>query len=295
MAYVSALVVANPIAGRGAGRARAQALSLALTSAGIETSLFFTAARGDAQRRVAEIRGGEGPAPEVVVVVGGDGTVAEVLAGLPPEIPLAVHAMGTANVLSVDLGLPRTVAGTVAMLQSNRLQGLDVARVNGRLSFLVVGVGFDGAAVHEVERRRRGAITKWCYVSAVLRTLGRWRPPQLSVEIDGRPLEGRFGWVLVSNLIGYGGILQLWKDRKLDDGLFEVFLFEKATRVALVRYALAGVFKRLPGRSCRMVQARRVSIQSDVPVPYQVDGDRGGETPIDLQVSGERFQLVVPA
>ncbi|MFT5049456.1 MAG: diacylglycerol kinase (ATP) [Chlamydiales bacterium] len=295
MPYASALVVANPIAGRGAGRARAQALTDALRAAGIDATLFLTGARGDAQQRVADLHGSAGAVPEVVVVVGGDGTVGEVLGGLPPEIPLAVHAMGTANVLSLDLRLPRTVAGTVAMLQSGRLQGIDVAHVNGRLSFLVVGVGFDGAAVREVERLRRGPITKWNYVGAVLRVLRTWRAPRLSVEIDGRAIPGTYGWIVVSNLIGYGGILQLWKERKLDDGLYEVFLFEKATRLALVRYALAGFLGRLPGRSCRMLQARQVRIQSEVPVPYQVDGDQGGETPIDLQISSERFKLVVPA
>ena len=84
--FARALVVANPIAGRGAGRARATELVEALTTAGVETELFLTAGAGDATRRVAELD----PAVELVVSVGGDGTLGEVLTSLPPEVPVAV-------------------------------------------------------------------------------------------------------------------------------------------------------------------------------------------------------------
>ena len=80
----------------------------------------------------------------------------------------------------------------------------------------------------------------------------------------------------------------------LDDGLYEVFLFEKATRTALVRYALAGALGRLPGRHARLVQARHVRIESSAPVPYQVDGDFGGETPVEVEVTGTRHTLILP-
>ena len=293
MPFRRALVIANPISGRGRARDRADALARGIEAAGLECELFFTSARGDATERARKLRG-EVPGTDVVVAVGGDGTVAEVLAGLPTSIPLAIHPMGTANVLSRDLAIPATVDGTLAMLQGGRTQTLDIARVNGRLSFLVTGVGFDGAAVRDVEARRRGPIGKGTYVLAVLRTLASWKPPELTVTVDGDTLPGTFGWVLVSNLVGYGGFLRLARERELDDGLYEVFLFEKATRLALVRYALAGMLGRLPGRHARLVRARHVRIESSVPVPYEVDGDFGGETPVELEVTGERYQLILP-
>lgn len=280
----------NPIAGRGRANDRAQELARGLEELGIGAEIFRTAARGDAARRVAELA----PEVDLVVTVGGDGTLGEVLSELPTEIPVAVLPMGTANVLALDLGLPRRVPDLLAIIAAGRTVDIDTARVNGRLSFLVLGVGIDGEIVRDVERRRRGPITKAFYVQSILRCLWGNRPPRLRVWIDGESVAGHWGWVLVSNLIGYGGILRLSPQRKLDDGLYEVYLFPHGTRRALLRYGLLGLLGRLPGRSCKMVRARRVRVESDRPVPYEVDGDYAGVTPVEFEVLPERQRLIVP-
>ncbi len=57
---------------------------------------------------------------------------------------------------------------------------------------------------------------------------------------------------------------------------------------------LRGVFRKLPGGSCRMVTARRVRIESDEPQHYQVDGDYGGETPVDIELTSVQHRLLIP-
>ena len=74
------------------------------------------------------------------------GTVAEVLSGLQREVPIAVLPMGTANVLSLDLALPRKPAGLLEIIRGGPTTRMEVASVNGRLSFLVTGVGIDAQA-----------------------------------------------------------------------------------------------------------------------------------------------------
>ena len=288
--FAHALLVVNPIAGRGSAGERAERLARGLEALGIGTEIFRTQARGDAAERVAKLA----PEVDLVVTVGGDGTLGEVLSRLSVEIPVAVLPMGTANVLASDLRLPRRVPDLLRTIAAGRTVDIDTARVNGRLSFLVVGVGFDGEIVRDVERRRRGPITKAFYVTSVLRCLWHNRPPELRVWVDGESVPGLWGWVLVSNLVGYGGILKLSPERVLDDGLYEVYLFPRGTRRALLKYGLLGLLGRLPGRSCKMVRARRVRVESDRPVPYEVDGDFGGETPIEFEVAPERHRLIVP-
>ena len=169
-----------------------------------------------------------------------------------------------------------------------------MAHVNGNLAFMVTGVGIDAMAVREVERRRTGPITKWSYVRAVLRVLRKYRPPRLGVEVDGERLPGEYGFVLVSNTINYGGLLNLDADTRLDDGLFEVYLFSARSRWELATYALRGFLGRLPGGLGVMKRARQVRVTSDEPVPYQVDGDYRGETPVDIQVADLQYRLLVP-
>lgn len=285
-----ALVIANPIAGNARGKRRAEELSSALTAAGLEVDLHLTSGRGDAPQRLARLE----PEVDLLVVVGGDGSVGEVLSATPPGLPVAVHPMGTANVLSLDLRLPRNVAGTVAMVLAGKSTLIDVADVNGRLSFLVTGVGIDGVIVRAIDEARTGSISKLTYVKASLRHLLRYKAPRLTVEIDGELLPDEYAWVLVSNMIGYGGFMKLSPDRKLDDGLYEVFLFPRGSLTALIGYGLRGIVRHLPGGDCRMLRARSVRIDSDTATPYEVDGDFGGETPVEINVTGIQHRLLLP-
>lgn len=290
MPFQRALIVVNPIAGRGRARDAAAALQEGLSGLPMAVEVFETSARGDASRRVNDMD----PQVDLVVSVGGDGTLAEILETLPAEIPVAVLPLGTANVLGTEVHLPRDAAGLVRVIAAGNSTGLNTARVNGTISFLVTGVGFDGAIVEDVEARREGPITKLFYVRSVLRTFLRFHPSKLTVCIDGEEKPGPWAWVLVSNVRGYGGVLKLNTGSKLDDGLFEVVLFPRAGTLSLLGYALRALMGRLPGGSCKMVRASRVQIEADRPTPVQIDGDFAGHTPVEFEVRPQCHRLLIP-
>jgi YegS/Rv2252/BmrU family lipid kinase len=286
-----AVVIANPISGRGRGARAAEELAAGLRRRGIAAEVHSTAARGDA---LAYLRA-QGDRLALVCSVGGDGTLRECFEGLvDPRVPVLVLPFGTANVLAHELRLPRDVHHAVELAIAGRTQPIDVARVDGRMSFLVTGVGIDGIAVAEVERRRRGPITRWSYVGAVLESLRRYAPPRLTVTVDGRRIDGEVGLVLIANTGGYGGLMRLAPDARIDDGRYEVYLFPTGRLSELVRAFVRGVVRRLPGGPVRMVRGSRVRVESPEPVPYQVDGDTGGVTPVELVVSPTRYHLIVP-
>jgi diacylglycerol kinase (ATP) len=283
------LVVANPISGRGRGERAARELERALVRRGAEVELVLTQGRGHAVRIVAE-----SSAVDVVAVVGGDGTLSEVLQGLPSRAtPVGLLPCGTGNVLASALRLPSAPEPAAESFLRGRIQELDVARVGARLSHLVVGVGFDAYAVQEVERRRRGPITKLAYVGALLRAFRRHRPVPLCVTLDGRVLPGTAGMVWVANTPKYAGVLRTARDTLLEDGLWEVYLFPTGRLGELLNAAARGLVASLPGGPITMERARSVRIEAAEPVLYQVDGDLGGTTPVEVTLLPERFRLVV--
>jgi YegS/Rv2252/BmrU family lipid kinase len=285
------LVIANPIAGSGRGERAAREIAEGLRARGGEVELHLTRGRGDAVERVTAERANF----DQLVSVGGDGTLREVLEGLDGErTPVAIYPLGTANVLSIDLALPRDVPGLLRVIERGRTQTLDVARVNGHLSFLVSGVGLDARAVREVELARRGPISKSTYIGAMLRALRGYKAPELALEIDGERLDFPVGQVLISNIVHYGGVFRLSSQRALDDGFWEVYLFRDARLHAMAAAGLRGFFASLPGGSCEMRRARRVRVTSSEPVAYHVDGDFRGETPLDFEVSPVRRTVLVP-
>lgn len=286
-----ALIVANPISGRGQGQRAARDLQQALTAKGIGAELYLTQGRNDAFRR---LRGLSTGLHDLVVAVGGDGTVREVVAGLvEPAIPIGILPLGTANVLAHEFGLPRDVHEAGEILARGRTAALDVAMVNGFLSCFVTGVGIDGMAVQEVERQRNGPITKLAYVRAMLRVLPGYRQPKLRVEIDHQQVADDVGLVLVSNARGYGGVFRLSRTARLDDGLLEVYLLPHATRARLARAAFTAATTEL-ARACRVLQGRHVRVSAADAVPYQVDGEFRGTTPVEVEVAQRQYRVVVP-
>jgi diacylglycerol kinase family enzyme len=182
------------------------------------------------------------------------------------------------------------------MLRGGRVQRVDTALVNGTmLSFLVSGIGFDASVVRALERRRRGPITRVDWARAGIAALAAWEPMRLSVEVDGTPLAGEFGQVLVSNIVHYGGYDVLSADRLLDDGQFEVYAFPGTSRTRLLGHAVRATFGRFPAGEVKMKRARRVVVRSDRPAPVQIDGDFRGETPFELVVGSQPFRILVPS
>jgi YegS/Rv2252/BmrU family lipid kinase len=286
----SVRIVANPIAGRGRGEQAARALARILVRMGAEVELNLTAGRGEA----TTLASSAGRA-DLVIAVGGDGTLSEVLQGLRyPAQRVALLPCGTGNVLAKALDLPGDPERAARAFLAGRVQELDVARVGSRLSHLVVGVGFDAHAVQEVEARRSGPITKGVYVGALLRAFRHHRPVPLRVWIDGAELSYTAGMVWVANTPKYAGVLRVARDTRLDDGQWEVYLFPSGSLGELLCAAARGLFASLPGGPIRMRRARLVRIEAAEPVPYQVDGDSGGVTPVTVELLPERFRLVVP-
>jgi diacylglycerol kinase (ATP) len=285
-----ALVVANPISGRGRGARAGEELVRALEQRGVAAELLLTSARGDVGRLL-----GEAGAAQLVVAVGGDGTLSEVLAALPdPRPTVGLLPRGTANVLGRVLRLPERIDEAAEAFARGRTRALDVARVGRRRSHLVVGVGLDARAVHEVEARRRGPITKASYFGATLRALRRHRPVPLVVTVDGERLPGTFGQVWVSNTPRYADLLRLAPDARIDDGLLEVYLFPTGRLPELLLAGLRGLVGHLPGGAVRMRRGRAFRIEAPEPVPCQVDGDLEGTTPVSVELLPESFRLAVP-
>ncbi len=291
MAAHRVLVIANPVAGRGRGARAAEYLAAELRSLHAEVEVFATAGRGDARARANAIERDV----TAIVSVGGDGTLSEVLNGLRDRaLPVAQLALGTANVLALDLRLPRDPARLARVVLAGRVQPVDLARVGDRLCFLGASAGYDARVVHGLERLRRGPITKWTWTRAALREFRDYTAPVLSIEVDGTRAPGTFGMVLVANVVNYAGWPSLASDRVLDDGHFEAYLFPARSRFDLTRHALRGLLARFPGGGVTRISGRHFRVDCAHPVALQIDGDSAGFAPFELVVESTPARILIP-
>lgn len=279
----SVLVIANPVAGGGRGAARGQALVEALKVLGVRAECCVTRKAGDAAAR-AHAAGGEGW--DALVAVGGDGTVNEVLNGMPdPSRPLGVLPLGTANVLAAELRLPRAVGPAAAAIAAGRTRELAIGMCGDRRFLLFCGVGVDGAVVQRLHDASSAVRGKRKWLGPILHTLWHW--PRFSLRAtfpDGEVLD-ELSSVLVTRVRNYGGILRLPREASCDSGRLHVLCFRQRSRVAWLGLGLAGALRCLRSSAALPVRTT-ASVRIDGEAPYQLDGDPGGHSPIALQVGG---------
>jgi diacylglycerol kinase family enzyme len=191
-------------------------------SAGIDWDVFITKKVGDA-RRLAQASALAGV--DAVAVYGGDGTVMEAASGLVgTEVPLAIFPGGTANVLSVELGIPGDLTEACALACSGRsaVRRVDLGQV-GVTILLSVGVGFAATVIEGADRelkKRFGMLAYWLSGFQALRepAMARYR-----LTLDGQQIDTEGITCMIANSGNLGQLgLKLSPSINVSDGLLDV-------------------------------------------------------------------------
>lgn len=285
------LLICNPISGGGRGKTLGPALAAALRARGVHAECHLTTAAGDGEAR-ARAAGSE---PwDALVAIGGDGTVGEVLNGMPdPSRPLGMFPLGTANVLAVELGLPKRVDAAAAAFAAGHVRRLAIGRCNGRRFLLFAGVGTDGAVVQRLHQVRSGTLGKRKWAGPILHTLWHW--PQFTLRAtfpDGEVLDD-LSSVLVTRVRDYGGVLKLPQQVSCDSGLLHVLCFRQRTRRSWLWLGVRGICRQLHVGG-KLLLRSTTAVRVDGNAPYQLDGDFGGLAPAAIDLLPTAAQVMVP-
>ncbi len=289
------LIVFNPTAGAGRRRRLARAVA-ALIARGVRLDLAETRGPGDAE---VLARDAAGRGVDVVVAAGGDGTIAEVAAGLAGSgAALGVLPLGTANVLAWELGVPAAPERAAAVVAAGRAAMLrpGIARfAHGRTRLFVqmLGAGFDAEVVAHLDLALKRRIGRAAYVWQSARELPRYRFPPITAELDGTSVTAAS--VIVTKGRLYAGRYRIAPEaRPLEPG-FQVVLFRRpgAMQAALAALALPlGLIPRLPG--VEIAPAHRIVLAAAGAVPVQADGDPMGALPVSVADAPDPLRILLP-
>jgi diacylglycerol kinase family enzyme len=278
-------------------------------SADHQVTLAETSRRGHATRLA---QGAAAAGMDVVVVLGGDGTVNEAANGVAgTDCALATLPGGSTNVFARTIGLPNDpIEATGVLLEAlarGSIRRVGLGSVNGRYFLFHTGIGFDAAVVAQVERR--AALKRYAghplFVYAAfdtwLRHYDRSRPRFAVHHRDGRVVDDGY-LTIVMNTSPYTFLgnrpLDLAPEATLDRGLASVTLRTMAfARTLRIIGSALGSSRAL--RRSRWVDHRTdllsLTVQGYGPVPYQVDGDYLGEVEhLSFRHEPEILNLVLP-
>ena len=236
---------------------------------------------------------------DLVLAVGGDGTVNEVAQGLlGSPAALGIVPVGSGNGLARALRLPLQPAAALAALESGARRRMDTGTLNGRLFLNVAGAGFDaavGRAFHERGRAgaRRGLLG---YLRLSLLELRAYRPTRLSVEVPPGALEATAFVLTFANGPQYGSGAVVNPGAKLDDGRLEVVVFEGGPlwrTLAAAPLLFTGGLERTAGY--RRLAGASATVTASSPVELHCDGDPvSAESRIEVGLVPRALEIVVP-
>jgi YegS/Rv2252/BmrU family lipid kinase len=288
-------VVVNPISGsRSAARALSEFRS-ELELRGAEVGVRETRRAGDG---AAIARSEAESGVDVVVAAGGDGTVNEVARGLGAfsgrAPPFAILPRGTSNLVARDLSLPFRARENARVVLDGEAVPFDLGEADGRPFVACMGVGWDAHVVRLLARARKGHISFATWSKPIAQALWEYRFEPLRVTAaDGTWVEGEFA--LIFNTRPYAAFFTPMPEARRDDGLLDALVLRKGGFLDVPRWTWKGLRGTLAmDASAGTLHSTSFRIEAPRPLPVQIDGDVGGETPVDILVRPSALRVMRP-
>lgn len=301
-------VLVNPVSGGGKGLEDLPKISHLFRENGIEHDTAFTEHRYHATELTVEAvnRG-----YRKIIVVGGDGTLNEVVNGLfvqkqcePKDILLAVIAVGTGNDWVRTFSLPLNYSAAIRAIKEGNSFLQDVGRVTytesnfeqTRYMANVAGLGFDAYVIQMFNHLKlKGYKGRWLYLYSLLRGFFSAKPAGVTIEVDGKVIYNKLLFSLAVGICRYngGGIQQLPR-AVADDGLLDLTIIRPIHWWHVVfraRRLFNGEIYSIG--HVQYAQGKSVKITSAPSIPLETDGELQGYTPVTISVVPQAIRIVI--
>jgi len=261
-----ALFIINPISG---GKKKDRVPDLVNSHFKGDATIVFTEGVSHAHEVAAQAIGQY----DMVVAVGGDGTINEVASALVgSETILGVVPCGSGNGLSRFLQIPMDIEEAIKNLNTGDVAVIDSAQANGKPFFNMAGMGFD-AHISEVfsHGKHRGFIS---YIKSSLLEVINYKPQDYHIEIDGQIYDRRAFMVSFANSSQYGNNAHVSPQASVQDGLLDVCIIKP-----FPLYRFAGLVIRMfnktanKSRFVEIINGKHITVKRKTQGPMHLDGE----------------------
>ncbi len=285
-------LITNPTAGKGKGARTVDEALPRLRDAGY---VVRNLVGRDADEALDLARKCVADGVETLVVVGGDGMVHLALQAVADtETRLGLIPAGTGNDFARYFDIPRRDTGAATdIVIGGKERRVDLARIGSKYFGTVLAAGFD-AIVNERANEMTWPRGQMRYNVATVAELRTFKPIPYVVELDGEQHRFEAMTVAVGNGPSFGGGLRITEGAVLDDGLLDVVIFGRISRLELVRL-YPKLFKgtHIHHPDYRHHLAKRITIAAPGITAY-ADGERIGALPLTVEVAPLALRVLVP-
>ena len=243
---------------------------------------------------------------QLLVVVGGDGTVHEVVNGIAGRtgVDLAILPRGTGRDFVRTYGIPRRLDDALRTAKDGPVREIDLGLARFRswqgedaeaYFANIASAGMSGAIAKRANETSKALGGKASYFWSTFAVFARWGTSEITVEVGTETRRARMHDVIVANGRYLGGGMMICPQAEPDDGVFDVLLIGNLTKRDLL-LTLPKTYRgtHLPHPKAELLRGATVQIHADEPLPVELDGEQPGTTPVRFELLPHALRLRVP-
>jgi diacylglycerol kinase (ATP) len=243
---------------------------------------------------------------ELLVAVGGDGTVNEIANGIAGRIgvDLAIVPRGTGRDFVRTYGISHRLDEAIHTAVEGRAREIDLGRARFRswqgetreaYFANIASAGMSGAIAKRANETSKALGGKASYLWATFAVFAGWQTSEITIQADGEARHSPMHLVVVANGRYFGGGMMITPEADPDDGVFDVLVIGNLTKRDLLLTLPKTYFGRhLPHPKAELLRAATVEIGAEEPLPIELDGEQPGTTPVRFEVVPRALRLRVP-
>jgi len=231
---------------------------------------------------------------DIVVAVGGDGTVNEVASAIvDTDTSLGIVPFGSGNGLSRFLGIPMDTRDAIKNLASGRTEIIDSARINGQPFFNMAGMGFD-AHISEIfsHGKKRGFIS---YIKSSIKEVVGYQPQNYHLDIDGKKYDYKAFMLSIANSSQYGNNVHISPKASLQDGFLDVCVIKPFPLWRFPEMSMRMLIKATESsKYVEIIRGKQILIKREHTGPIHLDGEpQVAGTGIDITILPKSLKVIV--
>lgn len=283
------LFIANPIAGGRSKETVRSRVGKQLEGTGYEWEFHYTEGPGDATKIAAESDA------DIVIAVGGDGTVNEVACGIiGTDKVLGIIPCGSGDGLARHLNISHSLDSAIRTILEMEIRRIDHGLINGRPFFCTCGVGLDAIVSMEFTKSGRRGLP--VYLEKCLESWIKFTPDQYRIEVDGTIIDTKAVVVTIGNANQWGNEGLITPTASLNDGLLDITVIKPFLNVEIPFIAamiMDGHIYHSPRVMC--LKGKEIHIHRAKAGEAHFDGDPTiMGTDLDISIVPDSLNVIVP-
>lgn len=283
------LFVINPVSGGKQKNDHQDAIKKYFETLPHKIDLFLLDDKNNAQsleRHIEKLK------PQIIVAVGGDGTVSMVAKKiLGTDMTLGILPAGSANGMARELNISENIEEALKIIENGRIRKADVLNINNLICLHLSDIGLNARLVKYFEEANLRGM--WGYARVALKVLFKTQNIRVIIETKDSEIIRDAFMVVLANASKYGTGAVINPTGDLYDGLFEVVIIRQLSIITLIKMWLRP--KTLNPQKIEVIQARSVRILTQRKVHFQVDGEYIGKVHrIQAKILPAQLNILVP-